>query len=422
MPAPLISELSNIRFTKMSGSGNDFIVIDNRQGELPAALAGEFTRLVSRRRLSIGADGVVLIERATGPEVDFDWRYINADGSDGEMCGNGAMCGARFATLHEIAPPECAFLTPSGVVKAVTSGERDDPAVRIAIAQPGPVRHGVAATIGGIEIAFSAIQVGVPHAVAIVPDADRFPDGMSFNAFGRETRCTTSLPQPERMSTSLPFVTETPSACAPTSVVLKMKRSPAGQAQSRAQSSPQISAWSIFRFGHRQQRPSFDRPLCVEWRTGVGRTSGRPGPHHRRWRHRRRRAGGVADDHDVPADHQLVVADLASATLITRRFRFQQVWTTRGRPLQNVRKYRDISYLLPPLGEGGHLWPGEGLRLNDLDHPPEPLDGFFRVWLQHHHQLMDADSGESQELFGNHFRRSGDSGSGSSREWRADVP
>jgi diaminopimelate epimerase len=188
MPAQPISDLSNIRFTKMSGSGNDFIVIDNRLGELPAELASEFTRLVSRRRLSIGADGVVLIEQPTRSGVDFNWRYINADGSDGEMCGNGAMCGARFAALHEIAPPECAFLTPSGIVHAVTTGGRNDPDVRIAIAQPGPVRHGVNATIGGIEMTFSAIQVGVPHAVAIVPDADCFPDGMSFNAFGRETR------------------------------------------------------------------------------------------------------------------------------------------------------------------------------------------------------------------------------------------
>jgi diaminopimelate epimerase len=188
MPAQTISALSKIRFTKMSGSGNDFIVVDNRTGELPSELASEFTRLVSRRRLSIGADGVVLIEQPTRSDVYFNWRYINADGSDGEMCGNGAMCGARFAVLHQIAPSECAFLTPSGVVHAVTTGGHDDPAVQIAIAQPGPVHHGVHATIGGNEVTFSAIQVGVPHAVAIVPDADRFPDGMSFNAFGRETR------------------------------------------------------------------------------------------------------------------------------------------------------------------------------------------------------------------------------------------
>jgi len=104
------------------------------------------------------------------------------------MCGNGAMCGARFAALHQIAPIECAFLTPSGIVHAVTTGEDDDPAVRISIAQPGPVRHDVNVTIGGTETAFSTIQVGVPHAVAIVPDADGFPIGMTFNAFGRETR------------------------------------------------------------------------------------------------------------------------------------------------------------------------------------------------------------------------------------------
>lgn len=188
MTAIAISTLSALRFIKMSGSGNDFIVIDNREGVLPADLAASFTRLVSRRRLSIGADGVVLIEPASGDDVDFTWRYINADGSDGEMCGNGAMCGARFAALRGIAPARCAFLTPSGIVRAETSGNERDPSVRIAIAPPGPVRHGIEATITGIPMTFSAIQVGVPHAVAIVDDADRFPEGVEFNVFGRETR------------------------------------------------------------------------------------------------------------------------------------------------------------------------------------------------------------------------------------------
>jgi diaminopimelate epimerase len=188
MTATAISELLSLPFTKMSGSGNDFIVIDNRDLVLPADLAAPFTRLVSRRRLSIGADGVVLIEPSSRDDVDFTWRYINADGSDGEMCGNGAMCGARFAALRGIAPAECAFLTPSGIVRAVTSGKDDDPSVRIAIAQPGRVRHGIEATIAGIPMIFSAILVGVPHAVAIVGNADRFPEGADFTVFGRETR------------------------------------------------------------------------------------------------------------------------------------------------------------------------------------------------------------------------------------------
>ena len=109
---------AGIPFWKMSGSGNDFVVIDNRQGVLAAADAPEFARAVCRRRVSVGADGVVLIESSDEPGVHFRWRYLNADGSDGEMCGNGAMCGARFAVLNHMAPPACVFRTESGLVHA----------------------------------------------------------------------------------------------------------------------------------------------------------------------------------------------------------------------------------------------------------------------------------------------------------------
>ena len=86
-----------IDFMKLHGSGNDFVVIDNRGGVLAESEIGEFSQLVTRRAKSIGADGVVLIENPVEPKTDFRWRYFNADGSEGEMCGNGAMCGARFA-------------------------------------------------------------------------------------------------------------------------------------------------------------------------------------------------------------------------------------------------------------------------------------------------------------------------------------
>src|SRR5215208_2215923 len=122
----------SIPFWKMSGSGNDFVVIDNRAGVLPSDRAAAFTRSVCRRRVSVGADGVVLIEESTDPGAHFTWRYINADGSDGEMCGNGAMCGARFAVLHEIAPARCRFQTPSGIVEADVP-DASSPLVRIAI-------------------------------------------------------------------------------------------------------------------------------------------------------------------------------------------------------------------------------------------------------------------------------------------------
>lgn len=182
---------SLIPFVKMSGSGNDFVVIDNRSHIIPEEEIPSFTQMVCRRRLSIGADGVVLIERPQPDDnVDFRWRYINADGSDGEMCGNGAMCGARFAVLNGIARDECRFLTPSGVVEAQVACDPGDPSVRIAINAPGPVTHGIEVTAEGLTTTFSSILIGVPHAVTFVPDPDTFFAGVpgAFNAFGSAVR------------------------------------------------------------------------------------------------------------------------------------------------------------------------------------------------------------------------------------------
>ena len=76
---------------------------------LPKSDLSVFSELVTRRATSIGADGVVLIENRIEPDTDFRWRYFNADGSEGEMCGNGAMCGARFAELIGAARPKWRF-------------------------------------------------------------------------------------------------------------------------------------------------------------------------------------------------------------------------------------------------------------------------------------------------------------------------
>lgn len=178
-----------VPFAKMNGSGNDFVVIDNRAGVIDVAVAAQFTRLVCRRGLGVGADGVVLIEGApSGSEVDFRWRYLNADGSDGEMCGNGAMCGARFAVHQRIAPDGCRFLTPSGVVAAevVDAGRR--PEVRLAMVDPSPIRSNLNLDDAPNVTAFDYVRVGVPHVVAVAPDADAFADAATFAAWGRAIR------------------------------------------------------------------------------------------------------------------------------------------------------------------------------------------------------------------------------------------
>src|SRR5438046_6076029 len=83
-----------LRFTKMNGAGNDFVLIDNRAGEVHLD-RGQIARLCDRHR-GIGADGILLLEEGANG-ADFRMRYFNSDGGEAEMCGNGARCFARFA-------------------------------------------------------------------------------------------------------------------------------------------------------------------------------------------------------------------------------------------------------------------------------------------------------------------------------------
>ncbi|MCI5132804.1 MAG: diaminopimelate epimerase, partial [Candidatus Electrothrix sp. EH2] len=86
-----------VPFVKMSGTGNDFILIDHREPFIAPEDMADFAAKVCRRKFSAGADGLILIEDSS--EADFQWQFFNADGSVAEMCGNGARCAARFAFL-----------------------------------------------------------------------------------------------------------------------------------------------------------------------------------------------------------------------------------------------------------------------------------------------------------------------------------
>jgi diaminopimelate epimerase len=180
--------VSSIAFTKMSGSGNDYVVIDDRAGVLGGVELAGFTRALCRHRISVGADGVIVL---TPPPSDqsalaFTWRYINADGSEGEMCGNGAMCAARFAVRAGFAEPHHWFQTPSGIVEAWA--DSTTPAATIVIADPGPVGEPVTVTVEGRSLRCVPIVVGVPHVVIVTDDADAFADAESFRMIGRALR------------------------------------------------------------------------------------------------------------------------------------------------------------------------------------------------------------------------------------------
>jgi len=167
-----------IPFFKMSGSGNDFIVIDNRTPLVPEERLAAFVRGVCRRKLSAGADGLILVEDAQG--ADFRWRFFNSDASPAEMCGNGARCVARFAYLNGIAGQRMTFLTAAGPVAAEVTGKR----VKVKMPDPVGLRLSYPITLARGTLTVSSVNTGVPHVV--VPCAD--VDALDVVALGREIR------------------------------------------------------------------------------------------------------------------------------------------------------------------------------------------------------------------------------------------
>lgn len=150
----------------MNGAGNDFVMLDNREGKL-ALTDHQIARLCDRHR-GVGADGLLLVEKAES-KADFRMRYYNADGREAEMCGNGARCFARFVDkISSAKRPSVDFETPAGTISATLSGEQ----VSLGMSQPGAFADGVELDAAGENLTVYAINTGVPHAVVLVEDLD----------------------------------------------------------------------------------------------------------------------------------------------------------------------------------------------------------------------------------------------------------
>jgi diaminopimelate epimerase len=154
-----------LRFTKMNGAGNDFILIDNRAGDVHLERS-QIVRLCDRHR-GIGADGILLLEKATN-RADFRMRYFNADGGEAEMCGNGARCFARFANKVARAQTKISFETPAGVISAELVGD----AVRLHMTEPTDLRLDIELPLANKNKTVHFINSGVPHVVIPVPRID----------------------------------------------------------------------------------------------------------------------------------------------------------------------------------------------------------------------------------------------------------
>jgi diaminopimelate epimerase len=171
-----------LRFSKMQGAGNDFVVLDGI-GQRVALTPGKLRRLADRH-FGVGADQVLVVERPSAPGVDFRYRIFNADGEEVEQCGNGARCFVRFVreqgmtskdeirveTLSGTIVPK---LEPDGRVTVDMGRPTFDPA-RV------PFQTDSAALlqfldVDGVPVSVTVLSMGNPHAVQVVDDVETAP-------------------------------------------------------------------------------------------------------------------------------------------------------------------------------------------------------------------------------------------------------
>ena len=170
--------MDKIEFYKMSGSGNDFIIIDNRWDIIDENGLSDFIAKVCRRKMAVGADGFILLENSD--KADFKWRFFNSDGSIAEMCGNGARCVARFAYLNDIAGPNMSFETLAGIVEAQVTGDR----VKVKMTDPTEFKTDDIIELKNGPLPISSINTGVPHVVIVKKKID----DVDIVEIGREIR------------------------------------------------------------------------------------------------------------------------------------------------------------------------------------------------------------------------------------------
>jgi diaminopimelate epimerase len=156
-----------VSFLKMNGTGNDFIVVDNRRNLISEQQLSEFATRFCPRRTAVGADGVLLVETSDDENFDFRMRYLNADGSEADMCGNGARCIAVFVHKIGVAGRTMRFMTGAGPVGASIT---EDGAI---IDMPEPTQPQLRELVlDGQKLSVYFLSTGVPHVCVFVDDLE----------------------------------------------------------------------------------------------------------------------------------------------------------------------------------------------------------------------------------------------------------
>lgn len=154
-----------VTFHKMQGSGNDFILFDNTELKLPVEKMSIWAKTLCKRAFAVGADGMIFLDRANEPDLDFVWNFFNSDGSRAEMCGNGSRCASSLAYRLGLAGKSHVFGTDAGPVKAQVL---DEDMVKVQLTPPQAVRLDIALVLNDDqEINVHFVNTGVPHAVVV---------------------------------------------------------------------------------------------------------------------------------------------------------------------------------------------------------------------------------------------------------------
>jgi diaminopimelate epimerase len=179
------SGMTRLKFTKMQGAGNDFVMLDGVRQKV--SLTPRQWQFLADRHFGVGADQMLLVEPASRPDVDFRYRIFNANGGEVEQCGNGSRCFVRFVLDQGLTDKTTIRVeTMNGIIEpsvlADGSVRVDMGPPRLELADIPFVDHGLSAMRVGGDTAWqiaghwlSVVSMGNPHALILVDDVDTFP-------------------------------------------------------------------------------------------------------------------------------------------------------------------------------------------------------------------------------------------------------
>lgn len=176
-----------IEFTKMHGLGNDFIIIDNRDGRLAATYLADLAPVFCRRNFGIGADGLAVL--GSSSVAPYRMQIFNADGSEAEMCGNAIRCLGKFIWDRGLLKEKSFALETGAGIKEINLNIRGPKVVSVNVGMgfpildsekiplSGPPRKVMeeAILVEGNKLCFTAVSMGNPHCVIFVPSLDEIP-------------------------------------------------------------------------------------------------------------------------------------------------------------------------------------------------------------------------------------------------------